>query len=332
MLNYEEFVKQFLKYYNMGFSTTEICSFLNENRSRGYKLLKKLNLSSHKPIGNVVNKEDVDKIASLYLSGKTIEEISEETGIKDGTINYWVRKLEIARPNGKVPDCDQTYFEEIDTPNKAYFLGLLFADGGYLKHNRKSGNYNLTLSLELKKEDSYILEEFKKQLKSSLPIKEVVKNQTMVSNGKEYSFVKENCYFRIGCKKLISDLISWGCVEDKTKQLSKVPDINKNYLKYFLLGFYDVDGIASVGEKAYIGFCGTEKMMESISLTLNKELNLKIKKPYYNKSNHIYYLQYGTNDEIENLFNYFYKDLEIPHLVRKEEKIKNYLNANTEIT
>ena len=73
-------------------------------------------------------------------------------------------------------------------------------------------------------------------------------------------------------------------------------------------------------------------MMESISLSLNQELNLKIKKPYYNKSNYIYYLQYNTNEEIEKLFNYFYKDLEIPHLIRKEETIKNYLNANTEIT
>lgn len=146
----------------MGFSTTEICSFLNENRSRGYKLLKKLNLSSHKPIGSVVNKEDVDKITSLYLSGKTVEKISKETNIKIGTVNYWVRKLGIARPNGKVPDCNSNYFENIDSPSKAYFLGLLYADGGYLKKVSKNGRIDLSLSLELKKEDSYIIEEFKK--------------------------------------------------------------------------------------------------------------------------------------------------------------------------
>lgn len=332
MLDYEDFVNQFLEYYNMGFSTTEICSFLNENRSRGYKLLKKLNLSSHKPIGSVVNKEDVDKITSLYLSGKTVEKISEETNIKIGTVNYWVRKLGITRPNGKVPDCNQDYFENIDSPSKAYFLGLLYADGGYLKKASKNGRIDLSLSLELKKEDSYIIEEFKKQLESSLPVKEIIKDETMISNGKEYSFTKNNCYFRIGSKKLISDLISWGCVENKTKELSNVPNIEKGYLRYFLLGFYDGDGIASVGERAYIGFCGTEEMMKSISLILNQELNLRIKKPYYNKSNHIYYLQYNTNEEIEKLFNYFYEDLKIPHLIRKEEKIRNYLNANTEIT
>ena len=165
-----------------------------------------------------------------------------------------------------------------------------------------------------------------------MPVKEIIKDETMISNGKEYSFTKNNCYFRIGSKKLISDLISWGCVENKTKELFNVPNIEKGYLRYFLLGFYDGDGIASVGERAYIGFCGTEEMMKSISLILNQELNLRIKKPYYNKSNHIYYLQYNINEEIEKLFNYFYKDLKIPHLIRKEEKIRNYLNANTEIT
>ena len=225
-----------------------------------------------------------------------------------------------------------SYFENIHSPSKAYFLGLLYADGGYLKRVSENGRIDLSLSLELKKEDSYIIEEFKKQLESSLPVKEIIKDETMISNGKEYSFTKNNCYFRIGSKKLISDLISWGCVENKTKELSNVPNIEKGYLRYFLLGFYDGDGIASVGERAYIGFCGTEEMMKSISLILNQELNLRIKKPYYNKSNHIYYLQYNINEEIEKLFNYFYKDLKIPHLIRKEEKIRNYLNANTEIT
>ena len=76
----------------MGFSTTEICSFLNENRSRGYKLLKKLNLSSHKPIGSVVNKEDVDKITSLQsLIDDAEERIAKIKDSRDGILNTEVR-------------------------------------------------------------------------------------------------------------------------------------------------------------------------------------------------------------------------------------------------
>lgn len=84
----------------------------------------------------------------------------------------------------------------------------MYADGGYSRKISKNGRIDLSLSLELKKEDCYIIEEFKNQLKSSLPVKEIIKEETMISNGKEYSFTKNNCCFRIGCKKLISDLIS----------------------------------------------------------------------------------------------------------------------------
>lgn len=58
MLDYEEFVKSFEKYYEEGYSTTEICNMLGENRNRGYKLLDKLKLSSNKN-ARTINKEQL---------------------------------------------------------------------------------------------------------------------------------------------------------------------------------------------------------------------------------------------------------------------------------
>lgn len=332
MLKNEDFIIQFMEYYNMGFSTTQICNFLGEDRGRGYKLLNKMNLPSHKPIANKITKEDIDNIKELYQSGKTIQQISDIINIKSGTVNYWVRKLGIARPNGRVPDCKQDYFKDINTPSKAYFLGLLYADGGFIKSKNKNGYIKRTLSLELKTEDKYILEEFKKQLESSIPIKRIKKEETMFVNKKEYNFIKDNCYFRVGCKELIEDLISWGCIENKTKELKNVPVLSSYLIRFFLLGFFDGDGIASYGKRAYMGFCGTESMMKSISEILNKELNIEIKKPYYNKSNKIFYLHYTKKEEIEKIYHYFYDEIDIPFLIRKKEKIEKYLNANTEIT
>ena len=34
---------------------------------------------------------------------------------------------------------------------------------------------------------------------------------------------------------------------------------------------------------------------------------------------------------MKKIFDYFYKDIEIPYLTRKKEKIEKYLNANTEV-
>ena len=145
-------------------------------------------------------------------------------------------------------------------------------------------------------------------------------------------FKKNNCYFRTTSKKLIQDLIYQGCIVDKTKNLKNLPLINDYLMKYFILGFYDGDGIASHGKQSYMGFCGTHDMLMNISLFLQKKLNLKEKNPYYNKTNKIYYLIYGAKGDIEKIFDYFYKDTNIPYLIRKKEKIENFLNANTEIT
>lgn len=331
MLIQEDFERDFLRYYNQGMSTTKICEILNEKRDRGYKFLRKNNLPSHKEFSRLISLEDENKIKDLYLRGFTIEEISKALNIKEGTVNYHLRKLKITRLNGKVADCNENYFQEIDTPNKAYFLGLLYADGGFTKHKRKNGNYNLTLTLELKKEDKYIIEEFKKQIQSSLPIKESKREMTSYVNNKKYCFTKDNFYFRISCKKMINDLISLGCIENKTYDLKGIPNIKKEFKKYFLLGFYDGDGIASVGKTGYMGFCGTEAMMKSISSFLEIELKIKHRKVYFNKFNNIYYLQYTTKEEMEKIFEYFYNDTDIPYLIRKKNKIENYLNANTEV-
>lgn len=269
----------------------------------------------------------------MYLQGKNISEISKDLNIKKGTVNYWLRKWGITRPKGVKSHCDEHYFNKIDTPSKAYFLGLLYADGGFIKKKYKNGNYGLTLSLELKKEDSYILEEFKKELKSSLSVKEIKREEVMEVNNKVYKFIKDNKYFRIGSKILISDLIKYGCIENKTFDLKNLPSLEKNLMRYFILGFYDGDGIASKGKETYMGFCGTYDLMKNISEYLYNEIkDISFKNPNFNKSNGIYYITYNKKIEISALFNYFYKDLKIPHLYRKEIKIDKYLNANTEIT
>lgn len=327
----DNFKEKFLELYNQGKSTTEICLELGVNRDKGYKLLQKLGLSSH-ILPRSITPEQIEDITQKYLSGQTIQEISRELKIKDGTVNYWLKKKGITRHNGKVPTLNQDYFENIDTPSKAYFLGLFFADGGFMKSKRKGGGYNLTISLELKAEDEYIIEEFKKEIKCGNNIGDDERDQYRKVNGKEYYYHKHNKYLRFGSVKMVEDLKKWGCTENKTKELFCVPNISQNLLRYFLLGFYDGDGIASVGQRAYMGFCGTESFMKSIAENLNLLVGLPLKRPYFNQFNKIYYLQYNRKEEIEKLYRFFYDNLNIPCLIRKREKIFNCLYVNTEVT
>ena len=57
-------------------------------------------------------------------------------------------------------DFNDNYFENIDTEEKAYFLGLIYSDGNVRERN---GKYYL--NIELKREDKYILEKFASELR-----------------------------------------------------------------------------------------------------------------------------------------------------------------------
>ena len=69
------------------------------------------------------------------------------------------------------PNYDENYFENIDTPAKAYFLGLMYADG-YISHTnyiRKDGTIRICyiMSISLQEKDKTILEKFREELKRS---------------------------------------------------------------------------------------------------------------------------------------------------------------------
>ena len=330
----QNFEQEFMFYYNLGFSTKDICFKIGCSPNKGYKFLKKKGLPSHSRLPVVINQKDIQKITEFYISGKTIQQIAKEMGVKEGTVNYWLRKKGITRPNGKIPNCNQSYFENIDTPQKAYFLGLLYADGSILIGKTKNRKNKYTIRLELKSQDKYILEIFRKEIGSSLPIKNDKRESDWEVNGKVYHIQKNNSYFEVSCKKMGEDLISWGCVPQKTGKLKGIPSkLDSNLIKYFLLGFYDGDGIASIGKKShYMGFCGDLEMLQSIDDYIHQEIKIKKHTLYYNKFNGIYYLEYTSLEEIEKLYNFFYDNISVSFLTRKQEKIYNFLKVNTEIT
>ena len=333
MLSTEEFNERFLELNKQGYSTTVICDLLGENRNRGYSLLRKKGLHSPQSKPTKITEEEIELITQEYLQGYTIEQLHKiHPNIKKGTINYWLRKKGVTRKNGKIAHLNNSYFHNIDTELKAYFLGLLCADGS-VQYIEKKHSY--MISLELKIEDKYIIEKFAEEIETDLKVKEYSGISTTTVNGnKTYNSKKHNAYLRLHSTEMAQDLISWGCTPNKTETLQSIPDIPTYLIKWFILGFYDGDGIASVGKKyKYMGFCGTKNMINSISLILYNKFNLPIRNIYYNRFNGIYYIFYGIKTGMIELYTLFYKNNDIFYMKRKKDKLYNYLKqANTEIT
>ena len=152
------------------------------------------------------------------------------------------------------------YFDKIDTEEKAYWLGFLFADGNvsrdsYIRKNGtiKNGNYKIEISL--KSEDIEHLEKFSKAIDYNKPIK--------VSKA---SFRKERCRLQFNNKHMWNTLNNLGCIPCKSLKL-KFPNINifKNkWLIYsFIRGYVDGDG--------NIGYCNKEQSRMQLRILGTKD-------------------------------------------------------------
>lgn len=218
-------------------------------------------------------------------------------------------------------DIDENYFEKIDSKDKAYFLGLMYADGNIYFTKPKRGKSRGRMQIFLNEEDKYILEKFKTVLK--------------FTEGKIYKDNKGNRLL-IHNNKLVSDLQNKGIIERKSLIL-KFPtedQVPKSLLSHFIRGYFDGDGSFFVDKRssnrANISFTGCDLFinhlkhyLESLGFKVGKfqirhkekdisagSINLYISNKVFNK----------------NLFNYLYEDCEDFFLKRKFEKINKFLN------
>jgi len=175
------------------------------------------------------------EIVEKYKTGNySCEDLGKEYGVQGQTVCSLLKRRGIARlpchcgPNRKYP-LNQNYFSIINTEDKAYFLGLMYADGcnNDLQHK---------ISISLQEQDKEILEKFCKYLETDRPLYYFV-------NKPEKS--KNNAYkLNIASKKLCSDLSKLGCVPRKSLILKfptndQVPDY---LIRHFMRGYFDGDG------------------------------------------------------------------------------------------
>ena len=197
---------------------------------------------------------------------------------------------------------DENYFSNIDTGEKAYWLGFLFADGCVTKNEMK-------INLAYKDRDH--LEKFRLALNAEHTVK--IYNDIKCTNGMKASFF-------IGSKKLTSDLIKLGCIRKKTHNLV-YPNIPTEFNSHFIRGYFDGDGCIYVGKycKNVTIYCATNSFIEKISSLLQTEADI-ILRLYKRKNDRVgLTLTFTRKLSIINFYQYIYRDSSI-HLERKYEK------------
>lgn len=216
---------------------------------------------------------------------------------------------------------NEYFFDIIDTEEKAYILGFLYADG----NNYINGTHSYEVSCKLQLGDKVILEKMRDLLSPSSQIKKIFDKKT------------SNYYwlFRVNSKIMTDQLTKLGCVPAKSLIL-KFPEwlTDKKLQQHFIRGYSDGDGsiynrkptltkqvnwgwkISSTGQ-----FCLVIKDIIENTLDIHCSISLT-----HSKTNQITTtLSVGGNLQVKKVLNWLYQDATI-YLPRKFDRYQEFIN------
>lgn len=263
-------------------------------------------------------------IFKLYNKGMTCKEIHKQfySQFTIDQINYICQKKGITRRTGKRVQLCHNYFEKIDTERKAYFLGLLFADGNV--QNEKGNSWSIGLSLM--KEDKYLVEEFAKEIKTDLSVKEYLNNTGFQRKDGEPHI---ECRLVVHSKKMADDLGRYGIVPRKSLIVSTIPTISKELLPHFIRGFMDGNGCITYNyshniKNIRVLFYSTNAFCSSLKELLEKE-DIICSSIYNQKEYKVSFFSCNRKESIKKLYDYLYSDSTI-YMKRKKKKIDEFIS------
>lgn len=249
------------------------------------------------------------KISKSYLSGKSCYELAKEYNCTPTHIHYILKKTNTPRRSlseaSYIYTHNKDYFKKIDTQEKAYILGLLYADGNISKN---------VLSISLQEKDKHILETIKACLSYTGPLRSVKKSGNRSPQWNLY----------ITSTTLVKDLLTHGLFPNKGFHLT-FPQISYNLCKHFIRGYFDGDGCIYSNPKNQdylVSMVSTKEVLEYIRDIFIHELGLsrtKLYNPPKVKDKNLYILTYQGRNNVKLLRGFLYKNATI-YLQRKYDK------------
>ena len=202
---------------------------------------------------------------------------------------------------------DRNYFKEINTEEKAYWLGFIAADGCV------SAKMN-SIRVDLKSSDVEHLEKLRTSISGNQPI--AVAHQGA------------SCYMDMNSKQMAEDLFQLGVTPNKSLTLDiKFDLIPKELIHHFIRGYFDGDGSINYYTRPpywydewELSFISTEKVL----LKIQEYLGISRKLFSCGKN---YRFCYKSKKDIEKVLKYMY-DGAIIYLERKYEKVLDFLKPS----
>lgn len=272
-----------------------------------------------------LTQEQKEEIYSLYKQGYSSVKIGEIFNKSASCIMGYIKRAGIKsrsnKENSRVYNLDHDFFESIDSEEKAYWLGFIYADG-YVTGTNKVG---ITLSSE---DENHLLK-FKEAIKATYPV-----NTYEIKHG--YKPGNYCSRILVTSEKMRSDLIKHGCFCNKTNIIT-APNIDKRLSKHFIRGYLDGDGCITSTKRSEsksaeyaVKILGTDSLLDYIKEYIFNETQIVIGKYYKRRPEHIVSsLELKGNIQVKKFLDSIYEESNI-HLDRKYDKylsLKSYYDG-----
>lgn len=269
--------------------------------------------------------EEKSELFKMYETGKySMRSLANYFPITESSIISLLRrngyKAKSASELKRKYPINEHFFDKINTEEKAYILGLLYADG-YNNTDRNS------VSLVLKESDKEILEKITAIVQPTKPLLYIDTSIKVKTKGFENS--QNQWKFTINNKHISERLVDLGCGKAKTHNLTFPTEeqVPKLLQRHFIRGYFDGDGSVSGDKQKQISFIGTIGFLKPLQQILMSELGFsktKLDQRHTDRNDEIRNLRYGGLNQCIQFRDWLYEDTRI-FMKRKKDVFDTYI-------
>ena len=217
-------------------------------------------------------------ISEYKNSKRTCGQVARKFNIASYTLKKVLEELHILDITRTTRKYNEHIFDNIDSEDKAYWLGYIYADGYiYNLKPRKNGQLDYNFELCSKGDDYNHMKKFADFIEYEGELK-IVK-----ADAKGHT----RCRVCLYSKHLWNTLNDYGCTPNKSLTLMFPNEsifANKDLIRHFIRGYFDGDGCLSYYNKEHtevsIQLLGTQQFLSKVLYYLNIDTKL-----YHNHDN-----------------------------------------------
>jgi len=324
-------IQKIIELYTSGLGSDTIAKQFNIHPNSILKILKKNGIKRRLILRKKIQIEDELKIIEMYQQGLSAPKIAKKFNVQNTLILRYLEKNNINRRSAeechRKYEIDEHFFDNIDTEEKAYFLGFLYADG----FNCKESNY---IKIELAQKDKDILQKLVKLIYKENP-EHHIKEIKRVRKKKDIEKIFYYSYFTINSKYMCQKLEELGSPQKKSL-IIKFPEwlTNHELQRHFIRGYFDGDGgvkLTNVKTRSTtLKIISTKEFCQSMKDIISGATNINFGEPYNDvKDKNVYTINSSGNRQIAHFLDWLYMDASI-YLDRKYKLYQELLLKNIE--